>query len=271
MKLPGSRPSAAGGCCALLGTGPGKAHKMVSFFLSDEELGKKDDDHKPTKLPPVRSSFWNPSRVPPRKTLRRLAIALAACFLVYIFVANIPTDVPIRDHRHPTYTYPGSAPAKAKSSDSQTEAKISLPVLQLHPKEASPAPEAKLVTATPYNGPVKFLDLAETLHAISGTRGGFAVNRNVLFAAANLKSAATLLPIACQMGAELRSYVHFALLGGTDLQLEEIRAVNGIDDSCQILYHGAQPPRTYSRHPGLTVYRWSARFRINLFREPPQA
>jgi hypothetical protein len=64
------------------------------------------------------------------------------------------------------------------------------------------------------------------------------VNKNILFAAANLKSAALLLPMACQMGNELRNYVHFALVGGSGIDIDDLRAVNGIDESCQVIFHG---------------------------------
>lgn len=72
------------------------------------------------------------------------------------------------------------------------------------------------------------------------------MNKNVLFAASSLKSAAALLPIACQMGTELRSYVHFALMSRSEIGLNELRAVNGVDDSCHIIFHGSYPLGGYS-------------------------
>jgi hypothetical protein len=64
------------------------------------------------------------------------------------------------------------------------------------------------------------------------------VNKNVLFAAASLKSAALLLPLACDMGNELRNYVHFALFGGSEITVENLRSINGLDTSCQVIFHG---------------------------------
>jgi hypothetical protein len=96
-------------------------------------------------------------------------------------------------------------------------------------------------TAAPvqrYNGPVKFHNLAVSLHAISGTRGTMFHNKNVLFAAASLKSAAVLLPLACAMGTEFRSYVHFALMSRSDVEMKELKKINGIDDECEIIFHG---------------------------------
>ncbi|KAK0715719.1 hypothetical protein B0H67DRAFT_248278 [Lasiosphaeris hirsuta] len=238
---------------------------MGSIFLSNEELGKKDDDHKPTKMTPIRAQ-WNTVRVPPRKTLKRVGIALAVGFFVYIFIMNIPTDVPIRDRRRPvyhdSYSGDGSSPAQPKS----------MPVLKPlrgsnrgKPKANDPEP----VPASGYNGPVIFRNLAVSLHAISSTGGAFAENKNILFAASSLKSAALLLPMACQMGAELRSYVHFAIMSRNDIAMDDLRTVNSIDESCQIIFHDARPDFTVSstetRH-GNAVTR--AMFHINSYMHP---
>ncbi|KAI0022624.1 hypothetical protein F4780DRAFT_157532 [Xylariomycetidae sp. FL0641] len=92
-----------------------------------------------------------------------------------------------------------------------------------------------------FNGPIRYLELGVTLHSISGTRGGSVINRNVLFAASNLRSASTLLPVACQMASELKNYVHFALFSRSDIALSELRSVNGLDDSCHVIFHDARP------------------------------
>lgn len=64
------------------------------------------------------------------------------------------------------------------------------------------------------------------------------MNKNVLFTASSLKSAAALLPVACQMGSELRNYVHFALMSRSTIDIEELRALNGVDESCHVIFHG---------------------------------
>jgi hypothetical protein len=79
-----------------------------------------------------------------------------------------------------------------------------------------------------------------SLQAVTNTRGGL-YNKHILFSAASLRSAATLLPIACRMGSELRSYVHFALMGRSEIGLDDLRAVNGVDESCNIIFHGNIP------------------------------
>ena len=218
---------------------------MGTLFLSDEELLKKDDDHKPTKIPAMRTPLGL-ARVPPRKLLKRLAIVLAAGLLIYLFIHNIPTDVPIKDRRRPVYRTgptentrdgpkpklkPVQGPDWNAPTKPQPPGKSNKP--WKNPKTGSPS-----APAAAYDGPIRFEKLGSSLHAISGTRGESKDNKNVLFAAASLKSAALLLPMACQMGAELRSYVHFALMSRSEIPMDQLREVNGIDDSCHIIFHG---------------------------------
>ncbi|KAI0152426.1 hypothetical protein F4776DRAFT_659353 [Hypoxylon sp. NC0597] len=209
---------------------------MRGFFLSDEELGKKDDDHKPSKSSgALRQPNWHPARGPPRRSLKRIALVLVVATVVYLFIKNIPVLGPDARMRRPSYAYPpGHAPNVPKRPTYE------------RPQPVQPKPNNRPST-TPertFNGPVRFLELAPTLQAISGTRGSMLINRNVLFASSSLKSAATLLPIACQMGSELKSYVHFALMSRSDIEIRELRKVNGIDDSCQIIFHDARPDYT---------------------------
>ncbi|KAK3944915.1 hypothetical protein QBC46DRAFT_350271 [Diplogelasinospora grovesii] len=260
------------------------AGKMVSLFLSDEELGKKDDDHKKSALPTIRpgsSHGWNTAKVPPRKTLKRLAIALVVGLCIYLFIKNIPTDVPIRDHRRPTYTHPEDVSQPPVTTPKPMPQLKPIrppeppPQVDSKPKEEEKPKDDKSDLAPSngghkeYNGPVRFLNLAVSLHAISGTKGSWSTNKNILFAAGSLKSAATLLPMACQMGAELRSYVHFALMSRSEIDMDELRAVNGIDDSCQIIFHDARPdfPST-STEKRLQNSVSRAMYHINVYMHP---
>jgi len=227
--------------------------RMGSLFLSDEELVKKDDDHKPTRTSTLRSPLGF-ARVPPRKLFKRLAIALAAGLLIYLFVHNIPTDVPIRDRRRPNYKgghapnlpRPGGKGKGVLEEDRQAMPKLKIPQVPdwnkplKTPKKGKPpkGPPGTPAPASKYDGPIRFEKLATSLHAISDTRGDYVDNKNVLFAASSLKSAALLLPLACQMGSELRSYVHFALMSRSDIPMDQLREVNGVDDSCQLIFHG---------------------------------
>ncbi|KAK4193760.1 hypothetical protein QBC35DRAFT_371239 [Podospora australis] len=241
---------------------------------ADEALTKKDDDRKPgssTKkskggLPT--HAPWTPStRAPPRKTLKRLGIAVAVALFVYLFIQGMPTDVGIRDRRRPIYHNDDVAAVRGRPGTGGrkvTPTPGAMPKLKPHRKpdrpKAPPPPhedededdqqrplvgqEVDIVPAAggrTFDGPILFRKLAATLQAISDTQGYQAVNKNVLFAAASLKSASVLLPMACEMGAELRSYVHFALLGGSEIGMEELRAVNGIDESCQVIFHDGRP------------------------------
>ncbi|KAI1168314.1 hypothetical protein F5B18DRAFT_658626 [Nemania serpens] len=212
--------------------------KMRSFFMSDEELGKKDDDHKPVKsVGQGRPSSWQPARVPPRRSLKRLGLVFVVAVLVYLFVRNIPVLGPDDRMRRPIYTSSQSGPPSRLYPPRHRDA--------MHPPD--PAAQAQTQTVPvktagrTFNGPIKFNNLGSSLQAIANTRGGQANNRNVLFAAASLRSAATLLPMACQMAAGLKSYVHFALLGRSSIDMKQLWEINGIDKSCVIVFHDARP------------------------------
>ncbi|KAF3768049.1 hypothetical protein M406DRAFT_289374 [Cryphonectria parasitica EP155] len=201
----------------------------------DPELGvaKKDDDHfvKDGKSP----TGWrvkNAPRIPPRKTFRRLGLLILLAVAVYVFIAHMPTDLGPQDKRRPVYTYsngivpPGGVPQQPRPP-------VSNGVLEIDTAAAS--------ATRNYNGAVRFLELAETLHAISATKGDSVSNLNVLFMASTLKSANDLLPIACQMGRELRSYVHFALMSRDEIPVQQLKDVNGIGEDCHIIFHDARP------------------------------
>lgn len=197
----------------------------------DPELGshKRDDDLYVKHGRKSSTGAWKSApRVAPRKTLKRLGILVLIVGAAYLFIHNIPTDVGPRRSGRPTYPLAQAPPAAAAPKPQAPEAGENVD---------DDADESGLPTRS-YDGPVRFMELAETLHAISGTHGGSTLNKNVLFAASSLRSAGSLLPLACKMGRELRSYVHFALLSRNDIKIEELRAVNGIDKSCEIIFHG---------------------------------
>ncbi|KAI0874675.1 hypothetical protein GGS24DRAFT_458592 [Hypoxylon argillaceum] len=212
--------------------------KMRSFFMSDEELGKKDDDHKPVKSAGQRRpSAWQPARVPPRRFLKRVALVFVVAILVYLFIHNIPVLGP--DHRMRRPMYPPSQRRPPSYSN------LPPPEDDMHPPDPTAQGHTQTVAIKNaernFNGPIKFINLAASLQAISNTRGSQSNNKNVLFAASSLKSAAALLPIACQMGLGLKNYVHFALLGRNSIDMEQLWEINGIDKSCVIIFHDARP------------------------------
>lgn len=193
------------------------------MFAGDEELGKKDDDHRPGKdglLPPA----WPVRKAAPRARGRSVLYALLACIVIYLFVHNIPTDLrPVTqrpNYRVPTRGGLGSSPLEDPTPKIPT------------PEILSPADKYY------YNGPIKFYKLATSLHAVARLIGHGGVNKNVLFAVSNLKSAAEIIPIACEMARRERNDVHFAFTGRDDLPVQEIRLVNGVTEDCKINWHG---------------------------------
>lgn len=173
-------------------------------------------------------------RIPPRKTFKRLGILFLVAIAAYVFIYNIPTDLgPQNINRRPSYTHPNP---NVRSGGG-------MPVPQAPPPDHAAADEHGAVLAPrDYDGPIRFLELAETLHAISATKGNAQINKNVLFMASSLRSADNLLPIACQMGKELRSYVHFALISRIEkLSMQQLRDINGIGEDCPVVFHGMRP------------------------------
>ncbi|GKT85685.1 glycosyltransferase 2 [Colletotrichum tofieldiae] len=205
-------------------------------FLSDEEMGKKDDDHhraggsaiKNPILLRNRNPQWQPAaKMPSRRLFRRVAyLFLIACALWYLL-----SDLSFGfGERPPSYIYP--YPDDPRESRDPTLRKTGrLP-------KGQPPPQG--TEHHDYNGPVKFHRLASSLHAIAATKGSQPVNQNVLFAASNLRSLSTLLPFACKMGTELRSYVHFAVMSRSDMDLDDLKKINGVDDTCYIIWHDAR-------------------------------
>ena len=84
-------------------------------------------------------------------------------------------------------------------------------------------------------------------------------NHYQLFAAASLKSASILLPIACEMSIRGTNTVHFALMGRDDISIDELKSVNGITNDCKIAYHGMYHV-TFTCIPYLILYRWATRY-----------
>ncbi|ORY65323.1 uncharacterized protein BCR38DRAFT_318001, partial [Pseudomassariella vexata] len=207
---------------------------MRGLFLTDVEIGKKDDDHKlAAKNGGLRvPSSWQPARGPLRRSIKRIAALLGVAFFVYLFIHNIPTDIGPRRSLRPIYNVPGSASNQHPPPSERGFSPES--------KHGSPNQVSGPLERT-YNGPPRFFELGASLHAITSTKGGMTINRNVLFAASSLKSAAALLPIACSMGIEKRNYVHFALMSRSEIKMEELQKVNGIDEGCQIIFHDARP------------------------------
>lgn len=188
----------------------------------DEELGKRDDDFKPR-----RSRSPSMLTVPPwRWRKRRIVVVVALVVLIYVFVHNVPTG--IEERMSAGYGQPDPYAAVARKEPSGAP-----------PRDGSV--EEDVESKHYYNGIVKFYKLASSLHKISRGMGNLVHNRNVLFAASSLASAANLLPMACEMARIDRNDVHFAVFGRSTLTLDDIIAINGIDDNdCNIHFHDAR-------------------------------
>jgi len=199
------------------------------FYPGDEELGKKNDDHRPGAKSP-----WQHRRPSIRKqAVKRLFIGIGILTLLYYFVKNIPTDVR-NPTRRPSYSHSSDPDHSLKPETAKPVGKEG----SQKPPAEHPEEELDGMPKHSHNGPIKFYKLAETIKAISQTKGFYELNGNVLFAASNLKSAAILLPIACEMATWKRNFVHFAIMGRDDMSMDVLKAVNGVEDGCGVLFHG---------------------------------
>jgi hypothetical protein len=191
------------------------------LFADDEELGKKDDDHRPAQGAMVGSSIrtWRPRR-------KRILIGIFALYLLYLFVKYIPTDVPPVSKRVDTRF--GTPVGHARSPEPVDPTPSGLPPLM-----------SKTGTEHYFDGPIKFYNLGSTLGF--GTVSSHP-SRNVLFAASSLKSASHIIPLACDMSKQNRNKVNFAIMGREGISIEDIKQVNGISDGdCPVLWHDARP------------------------------
>ncbi|KHN98083.1 uncharacterized protein MAM_03844 [Metarhizium album ARSEF 1941] len=232
-----------------------------------DERTKKDDD---LVLPRHSSrgrgygAQWQSARMPRRSCTRRVAAyALIVVALVYLFSrvnSSDSTALP-RNRRDPDAL---DAADNHRLDPVGTPQADDAPKGPSHPHQPPPAevdegqkgitrPKRpagqgedqgdKLAHGHPESppGPIRFPALASSLTAIASTDGASPKNRNVLFAAASLKSASTLLPMACDMATERRSYVHFVFIGTADITTQDLLEVNGIDETCQLIVHDARP------------------------------
>ena len=204
------------------------------IFAGDEELGKKDDDHRPANgTIPMPGWAWTRWKATPRVRRRRTIVGLGIGLFLYLFIKNIPTDLgPISqktDIRVPGKTFTGAPLGKGVAPQS--------------PSGQTPHGEDQLPSEKQYyNGQPIFYSLAASLHGIAKTMGYREHNKNVLFAAASLQSVSRLIPMACEMSRWNRNVVHFAVMGRDELPLDDIRMVNGVGTDCDIFWHGKAKP-----------------------------
>ncbi|KAE8376354.1 hypothetical protein BDV26DRAFT_265754 [Aspergillus bertholletiae] len=199
------------------------------LFLVDEELGKKDDDHRPQEP----SRFWRLSKRWKLPRLRRIILGVAALYMLYLFFRNMPTDLSPAPERFD----PGLAETRQRTGMSWSPPAPSPVIPQRGPPPRDEfAPEGNLY----YEGSIRFHSLGKTLFRFRRLPGahGLPASRAVAFAGASLKSISGLLPLACKMANQQANEVHLVLMGRDDVSIEGIKHVNGIDDSdCPIYWH----------------------------------
>lgn len=193
------------------------------IFVGDEELGKKDDDHRPGKgatLPPS----WSLRQTIPPFRRRRYFYGIVTILFIFLFIRNIPTDL-------------GS---NAQRGDSRLPRRNALTTSRPTPPTGEPPRPTESCEAQKhyYDGPIRFYKLAVSLHAVAELAGYDGANKNVLFAASGLKSASELIPLACEMARWKRNDVHFALMGRDDLEVQDIKKLNGVSSDCKVHWHG---------------------------------
>lgn len=219
---------------------------MSRLWGNDEELAKKDDDlTDPRILRQGHHQWQSAGRIPRRTTIARFAAYALVAFLLIVGLTKLfssqSSSAPDRSltDRYSSSDIPShDAPKRPQVPDDRSGGSDN--------KGGGPLEPAKT-----YSGPLKLPQLGQSLHAIGGTGGKQPKNRNVLFAAASLKSAATLLPFACQMAFEHMNYVHFTLMGRSEISLLDLLKINGIDNSCPLIIHGRvadSPPGFCRRH-----------------------
>ncbi|KAF2199889.1 hypothetical protein GQ43DRAFT_442061 [Delitschia confertaspora ATCC 74209] len=195
-----------------------------TLFATDEELGKRDDDHKPKRSHP-----YNALRAPLRWRRRRILVTVVVLYLFYLVIRN--------------FTAFGNGDGQFLSMQPVND-QTSAPTSSEEPTGAPPgikAPRDNSPPSTSYSGAIRFYKLAPTLHeaASLGYRG---IQKNVLFPVSNLKSASALIPMACEMGRRKRNRVHVALMGRSGISMDDLLEINGVDkEECAVMFHDARP------------------------------
>jgi hypothetical protein len=194
-------------------------------FISDEELGKKDDDHRPADCRGKGPAFqkW---RFPRR---RRLLFGIIAAYLLYLFFKNMPTDLqPAIARYDPRF-------AQLKKG-SQVPSFPNQSLIPSQPEDTTREDTSSEMGKYYYDGEIRFPWLLKSLYSVQLLDEH---SRAVLFAASNLQSVSDLLPLACEMARQGMNTIHFALMGRDDLSIEGMQQLNGIkEDDCPMYWHG---------------------------------
>ncbi|CAO2654601.1 Nn.00g113340.m01.CDS01 [Neocucurbitaria sp. VM-36] len=208
-----------------------------TILPGDEELGKKDDDH---KFAPSRRPHWSTWHHHFRWRRRRILLAVLCLFLLYLYYHSngeqfdgpgnegqrYPLGRPTTPSTYDTYERPSSDDDEPTGPPPGTH----------KPKHGEAIPHT-------YDGQIRFFRLARTLRKSASRMSGYEKrNRNVVFAVSSLKSASTLLPMVCEMSKWNRNHVHVVIMGREDILIENLLEINGVDkEQCVALWHDARP------------------------------
>ena len=204
------------------------------FFQDDEELSKKDDDHRPQ---PASSTAWKPAA--PRMRKRRLVAFILSLGVLYLFFKNMPQGLPPLpdryDRRVPGRRISGIPLKEGKPPNFEETKPKPQP-----PKEISNKLEEEEEgdAAHFYDGPLAFGSLAKSLQGLARGLRFSSRNRHVLFAAATPESASRLIPLACEMARWGRNVVHFAYMGRDEIPMLDLKYLNGVGPDCEANWHG---------------------------------
>lgn len=205
-----------------------------NMLPGDEELGKKDDDHKIGATP--RIATWSALHTPLRWRRRRLLLAVALLSILYVCAKNMPTRAEWRSEAGPwDFGQPMIPSTYAKDSTGDDVEPTGVPEGIKAAKKGETSPHT-------YSGSIRFYRLASSLQGAAYTHGYASTNRNVLFAASSLRSVSTLLPIVCEMSQWNRNHVHLAFMGREDIDIGKVLEINGVDQiKCSAIWHDARP------------------------------
>ncbi|EWC45355.1 hypothetical protein DRE_00754 [Drechslerella stenobrocha 248] len=198
----------------------------------------KDDLGRPK--PPFQhdaSSNWRSATFRFRRKRRTIFYFLAICAIVYLLLhSRWWRSVLVADSDRPDQWLHDNSPSSSSSS--------------LHrsgpPSRGSTSAGSKVqhTSKLTYNGPVRFVNLYETLYKVQQFHFRLR-NPHVVFIAANMNSASILAGLACEMFAARRNVVHLVLVGRTEISLEFFKKANGMlqKDACSVVLHDARPDK----------------------------
>ncbi|KAJ5226986.1 uncharacterized protein N7469_006992 [Penicillium citrinum] len=201
---------------------------------ADEELGKKDDDHRYAAAgrfkPFQHSAIHRP---------RRIFFLIVFFVLVYQFFKHMPTDLtPAVERYNPTIANPRPPNVETARAPPQ----LTVPD-QAHDalKQSPEQPDSQLHgNQQSYDGKIRFQDLAQSLPSQKHPKNQ--ASNAVVFAGSDLHCISSLIPLACRMASQRLNQVHLVLLGKDEVSIEGIKQVNGVKDSeCSMIWHDGRP------------------------------